>query len=290
LQQLRNQEYEVKSRALEKMIDEKLLETTAARKSLTPDQLIAQEVMSKISEPTDSEIQAFYLGQHERRPLDEIKSKLREALKQARLDLERTAYMERLRRESQVSVLLTPHKIEIGFDSARLRGSPNAPITIVEFSDFECPFCRHSEQIINAVLSKYGDKVKLGYRDFPLRQAHPHSEAAAEASRCASEQGKFWEYHDLLFSGSGKLDAAGLLDAAHAAQLNDAQFLSCLHTEKFKGAVDADVKAGARAGVTGTPAFFINGIFISGAQPAAVFEKTIDAELVRVSAVPNRVY
>jgi len=107
---------------------------------------------------------------------------------------------------------------------------------------------------------------------------------AAEAARCANEQGKFWEYHDLLFSSSGKLDCSALLAQAKALQLNEAQFLSCLHSEQFKASVDADVKAGYRARVSGTPAFFINGVFVGGAQPASVFEKTINSELTRLSA------
>jgi protein-disulfide isomerase len=127
----------------------------------------------------------------------------------------------------------------------------------------------------------------VAYRDFPLRQNHSHAEAAAEASHCASEQGKFWIYHDLLFSNPPKLDAAGLLAQAQTAGLNESQFLSCLNTEKYKSAVEADVKAGAHARVTGTPAFFINGIFIGGAQPSAVFEKTIDSELARLRVRNN---
>jgi protein-disulfide isomerase len=284
LQQLRNQEYELKSRTLEKLIDQKVLEAAASRKGVTTDRLIEQEVSSRVLDPTDSEIRAFYLGQRERRPLEEMKPRLREALKQASLEQVRLAFMERLRRESGASILLAPPKVEVGYDSSRVRGNPDAPITIVEFSDFECPFCRGSEEIIKNLLSKYGNKIKLAYRDFPLRQIHAYSQSAAEAARCANEQGKFWEYHDLLFSSPGKLDSSGLLAHAKALQLNEAQFLSCLNTEKFKSAVEADVKAGSRARVSGTPAFFINGVFIGGAQPASVFEKTIDSELARLSA------
>jgi protein-disulfide isomerase len=283
LQQLRNQEYELKSRALERLIDQKLLEAAASRKGVTTDILIGQEVSSRVSDPTDSEIQAFYLGQQDRRPLEEMKLRLREALKQARLERAKEAYIEQLRRESAVAVLLVPPKVEVGYDPSRVRGNPQAPITIVEFSDFECPFCRGSEELIKNLLSKYGDKVKVAYRDFPLRQNHSHAETAAEAARCANEQGKFWAYHDLLFANPAKLDSGGLLEQARTAGLNETQFLSCLNTGKYRSAVDADVKAGSRAHVGGTPAFFVNGVVIAGAQSPAVFEKTIDAELARLS-------
>jgi len=287
IQQLRNEEYEIKSRALDKLIEQKLLDAAASRKGVTTDKLIEQEISSKVSDPSDSEIEAFYLGQRERRPLEEVKPRLREALKQAKLEQVRDAYMDRLRREANVAILLSPPKVEVAYDPSRVRGNADAPVTIVEFSDFECPFCRGSEQTVRTVLAKYGDRVKLAYRDFPLRQLHAHAFAAAEASRCASEQGKFWEYHDLLLSSPGKLDAAGLLDHARTLRLNEAQFLSCLNTEKFKSAVEADIRAGANARVSGTPAFFINGVFLTGAQPASVFEKTIDSELARLSARVN---
>lgn len=287
LQRLRNEEYELKSRALETLISQKLLEAAASRKGTTVDRLIEVEVSSKIPNPSDSEIEAFYLGQRESRPLEEVKPRLLETLKKAKLDHAREAYMDSLRRESGVAILLAPPKVEVGYDPSRVRGNPDAPVTIVEFSDYECPFCRGSEEVIKTVLAKYGDKVKLAYRDFPLRQIHPHALAASEASRCASEQGKFWQYHDVLFSVPNQLDAAGLLDHARAVGLNEAQFLSCLNTEKFKSAVEADVRAGASARVSGTPAFFINGIFVPGAQTSAVFEKTIDSELARLAASSN---
>lgn len=289
LQRLRNEEYEVKSRALETLINRKVLEATASRKGVTAEQLIEQEVSSKIPNPSDNEIEGFYLGQRESRPMEEVKPRLVETLKRAKLDHAREAYTESLKREAGVAILLAPPKVEVGYDPARVRGNPNAPVTIIEFSDFECPFCRGSEEVVKSVLSKYGDKVKLAYRDFPLRQIHLHSLAAAEASRCASDQGRYWQYHDLLLSSPDKLDAAGLLDRARSVGLNEPQFLSCLNTEQFKSAVEADIRAGSAARVSGTPAFFINGIFLAGAQPASVFEKTIDSELSRLDARSNSV-
>lgn len=284
LQRLRNQEYELKSRALDKLIDQLLLDAAASRKGITRDQLLEQQVAAKVPEPTEAEVEAFYLGQGEFGPLEEVKGKLKEALKQAKIEHLRSAFMDGLRREAAVSVLLAPPKVEVGYDASRVRGNANAPVTIVEFSDFQCPFCRGAEETIKKVMAEYGDKVKVAYRDFPLRSAHPRAEASAEASRCAGEQGKYWEYHDLLFSAPAKLDPAGLLEHATALQLNETQFLSCLNSEKYKSAVDADLKAGSRARVNATPAFFVNGVFISGAQPASVFSKAIDSELARLNA------
>jgi protein-disulfide isomerase len=150
---------------------------------------------------------------------------------------------------------------------------------IVEFSEFQCPFCQKVQPTIKNLISKYGGQVSLAFRDFPLRQMHPHAQMAAEASRCASEQGKFWEYHDLLFADGAKLDIASLKEYAHRLGLKDPQFNSCLESGKFKARIEEDLQEAVRAGLSGTPAFFINGIFVNGAQPPSVFEKVIEAEL-----------
>jgi protein-disulfide isomerase len=284
LRQLRNQEYELKSRALERLIDQKLLAAAAQRKGVPVDKIIEEEVDSRFAEPTDAEVAAYYLGQKDRlnRPLDEVKTQLRQELKQARLEQARQDYMQRLWRDANVGILLAPPKMEVGYDPSRVRGDPNAPVTIIEFSDFQCPYCRQAFPILEALLAKYPGQVKLAYRDFPLRGVHPNAQIAAEAARCANEQGKFWEYHDLLFSSPDKLDRAGLLQKAQTLNLDQKSFESCLDTGKFRVSIDDDIKAGTAARVDGTPAFFINGVFLSGVQSQSVFEGKINAELARL--------
>lgn len=286
LQQLQNQEYEIKSRALEKLINQNLLEMAAQRKGTTADKVLTQEVDSKIAEPSDAEVEAYYLGQKDRvsRPFDEMKDQLRQQLKQARIQQARDAYMQDLWHSADVGILLAPPKTELGYDPARVRGNPNAPVTIIEFSDFQCPFCRQSFPVIQKVLAKYPNQVKLAYRDFPLRDLHPQAQLAAEAARCATEQGKFWEYHDMLFSNPNKLDRPGLLQMAQVLKLDDQKFVSCLDGGKYRAAIEEDVKAGNQAQVEGTPAFFINGILLTGSQPESVLESKIDAELARIKA------
>jgi len=121
--------------------------------------------------------------------------------------------------------------------------------------------------------------VRLAYRDFPLHEIHGQAENAAEASRCAGEQGKYWEYHDALFADQSKLDDASLAERARKLNLDDKAFQSCLASGKFKDKIEADRQDGSKVGVSGTPSFFINGTFVNGAQPLADFEKIIDAEL-----------
>jgi protein-disulfide isomerase len=275
------QEYEIKSKALEKLIEQKLLRAEADRKGILPQKLLEQEVNSKVPEPSDAEVEAYYLAQKDRlkRPLHEVKVQLRSGLKRARLEQTRQDYFKQLREKASVAILLRPPKTDVAYDTARLRGNPEAPVTIVEFSDFQCPYCRTVQLTLTTLLSKYGGRVKLAFRDFPLRRLHPQAQKAAEASRCAAEQGKYWEYHDLLFANPSALDTESLSEHARTLGLNGKQFDSCLAGSKYAAKIERDLAEGRAAGVSGTPGFFVNGVFLGGAQPISAFEKIIEAEL-----------
>jgi protein-disulfide isomerase len=282
LWQLRTQEYQIKSTALENLVNQKLLEAEASKKGVPADKFLEQEVDAKLGEPTDAELEAFYLGQKDRlgnRPLAELKDQLRSSLKQGKIQQARQDYYKALREKAQVSILLQAPKVEVKADAGRLRGDAKAALTIIEFSDFQCPYCQAVQATLKEVLSKYQGRVNLAFRDFPLLQIHPQAQPAAEASRCAGEQGKFWEYHDLLFGNPGMLQQPGLIEQARKLQLDDKRFEACLTGGKFRNAVQSDLQDGMRAGVNGTPAFFINGIALSGNLPAASFYKIIDEQL-----------
>jgi protein-disulfide isomerase len=286
LMPLQNQEYEIKRAALERLVTQRAVEAEAKLKGVSVDKLLAQEVDAQVAEPTDGEVAAYYLGQQDRigAPFEAVKTQLRQALKQAKLQQARQSYYDRLRKAADVSILLRPPRVQVAYDKSRLRGSAASPVVIVEFSDFQCPFCRSVEPTLKALLAKYAGRLGLAYLDFPLREIHPQAQQAAEAARCAGEQGKFWEYHDALYAEGAKLDAGSLAAYAGGLGLDRQRFSACLATGKFKQAVEDDVQAGNRAGVGGTPAFFINGVFLSGAQPAAAFEKLIEAELAAAKA------
>jgi protein-disulfide isomerase len=282
LWQLRTQEYQIKSTALENVVNQKLLEAEASKKGVPADKFLEQEVDAKLGELSEAELEAFYLGQKERlgnRPLSELKDQLRQALKQSKIQQARQDYYKGLREKAQVSMLLQAPKVEVKADSGRLRGDAKAAVTIIEFSDFQCPYCQGAQATLKEVLAKYEGKVKLGFRDFPLQQIHAQAQPAAEASRCAGEQGKFWEYHDLLFANPSMLQQTGLIEQARKLQLDDKRFEACLTSGKFRSAVQSDQQDGMRAGVNGTPAFFVNGILLSGNQPASAFYKIIEEQL-----------
>ncbi len=279
---LRRQEYEVKKRALDTLIEQKLLEAAAEKNGVTTEKLLQQEVDAKAQEPTDAELQAYYLGQKDRlnRPFDEIKDQLRQTFKQAKIQQARQDYLKALRAGAEIAVLLAPPKVKVAFDPARLRGNPKAPVTIVEFSDFQCPYCRQVEPTLKDLLAKYGERVNLAYRDFPLTSIHPQAQLAAEASRCAGEQGKFWEYHDQLYTAAN-LDRRVLADYARALKLDDKQFDACLVSGKYKSQVERDLQEGMQAGVSGTPGFFVNGVPLTGSQPLEAFVHIIEEEVAQ---------
>ena len=282
LMPVRQQEYEIKKKALDDLIQQKLLENAAKKKGVTAEQLLAQEVDAKIPAPSDAEVQGYYMALRERikSPFTEIETQLKQSLKQAKVQQARQDYVKRLREEANVVVQLSAPRVNVAFDPARVRGNADAPVTIVEFSDYQCPYCHQVEPTIAAVLAKYGDRVRFAYRDFPLRAIHDHAEIAAEASRCAVEQGKFWEYHDQLFK-SASLDKEALAGYARNANMDAEKFEACVKSEKYKAQVDKDIEEGRKAGVTGTPAFFINGISTSGAQQQDAFTRIIEDELAK---------
>lgn len=182
-----------------------------------------------------------------------------------------------------------PQVVKVDNGKLPFLGQTNAKVTVVEFSDFQCPFCkRYFEDTHDQVLKQYVDtgKIKFYYRHYPLTSIHPNAQIAAEASECANEQNKFWGYHDLLFTNqtawselTGTDVTSTLTNYAGQLGLDTLQFGTCLNTHKYKDQVDSDLAAGNAVGVSGTPTFFVNGYRMVGAQPFASFQKVIDQEL-----------
>src|SRR5262249_52548224 len=154
-------------------------------------------------------------------------------------------------------------RAEVAVDGAPFIGPDAAPVTIVEFTDFQCPFCKRVIPTLAQVRSRYGEKVKLVYRDFPLDNIHPQARKAAEAAQCAHDQGKFWAYHDALFANAPNAGAEQLKKYAQQVGLDLPSFERCLSSGTYAGSVQKSVDEGIRLGVTGTPAFFINGELLS---------------------------
>jgi len=287
---LEAQLYEVRRNGTEELISEYLLGQAAQARGLAGNQLLQQEVDSKVSEVTDKEIDDFYAANQARirKPLDEVRPQILNYLQQTKLTEARRIYLKGLRDKAQVKVYLTPPIVEVSAEDAPIKGPANAPITIVEFSDFQCAYCKRVVTVLDQVLEHYPDRVKLAFRDFPIVNIHPQAQNAAEAAHCAAEQGKFWEFHDLLFAKQDAIPTTNFADHAKALGLEVTAFQACLDARKYQENVERNYAAGVKAGVSGTPAFFINGRLLSGAQPLEAFKAVIDEELDRLGLQAQR--
>lgn len=289
LLELRKQEFKQKSDALDSLIRKKLVEVAAKKKGLSIEELFKQEVDSKVAEPSDDEAKGYYLAVKSQTtlPFEQVKPQVKQLLKNSEILQAREKYADSLRDKAEVSILLHPPVVQVGYDPARVKGNTDAPVTIVEFADFECPFCSKVEPLLKDVLGKYKGKVKLAYLDFPLSQIHRHAEMAAEASRCALAQGKYWEMHEAMFSDQSKLEETALVKTAAGLGMDQNSFASCLKSGEYKAEVQRDLQVGSQAGVNATPTFFINGEFLSGAQSDADFTKIIDRQLAAPSGTTS---
>ena len=280
--EIENEKYEALRDGLEELVADELEKQEAKARGITVDDLQRQEVAAKIAPPTDEEIQKLFdenKAQLGGQSLDQIKPRIVEYLKQQKTDQRRAAFIEELKKKYKTTVALRPPVIDIGTAGRPEKGGgAKAPVTIVEFSDYQCPFCSRAEVTVDQVMKAYGDKVRLVFRDFPLPM-HAQARGAAEAANCASAQGKFWPYHGKLFANQSALGDDKLKEYAKDLGLDTAKFEQCLAAKPFKAAIDKDIADASKVGVTGTPAFFINGRMLSGAQPFEKFKEVIDEEL-----------
>jgi protein-disulfide isomerase len=279
----------LKSQGLNELVDTKLIAAQAKKEGLTPDKLIEREVTAKIAEPGEAELKAFYEQAKARSggqipPFEAVKGEIAKMLKERAVGQSRKTFVDKLKQETKVETMLPPlllPKVEVAAEGPS-KGESNAPITIVEFSDFECPFCSRAEDSVKKVMEVYKGKVRLVYRDFPL-PFHGKAQKASEAALCAQDQGKYWEMHERLFANQQALALPELKAHAKTLGLEGGKFDQCLDSGAKAPIVEASKKAGEAVGVNGTPAFFINGRPLSGAVPFEQFKEIIDHELANGS-------
>jgi len=289
LSKLEEQIYNLKRQKLDALTNDKLLEKEAAKRKLTVPALLDAEITSKVGLVTEQEIEKFY--QEKKAQIKgeqaQVRERIRAFLQNQKLAAKREEFLTSLRSQAKIIDNLKPPpmlRVEVSVDGAPFRGPANSPVTIVEFSDFECPFCKRAHPTLMQLLEKYAGKVRLVYHDFPLESIHPQARRAAEAARCANDQGKFWDYYDTLFTESPKLAPDDLKHYAAQVGIDVKKFDDCLSGGMHKTALQKDIDEGTRLGVSGTPAFFINGRPLTGAQPVEAFARIIDEELSRVTA------
>jgi protein-disulfide isomerase len=264
-------------------LDQQLLQREAQARNLTPDQLLAQLKPREISE---AEVSALY-EQHRaqiNQPLEAVRPLLLQRLQQQASADARHAYLEELRGKYAARLTLEPLREPVATSGAS-RGPSSAAVTIVEFADFQCPYCRQMEPILQQVLAHYPHDVRLVYRHLPLSEIHANAMHAAVASVCAQQQGKFWEMHDALFADPHGLDPDNLRKTAARLHLDGRKFDACTVGVDAVAVVKADEQAGVNAGVDGTPGLFINGRFFNGAMSYDHLAAVVDDELWRHKTV-----
>lgn len=281
--ELAKKEAELRQQALEELVAERLLEAEAKARGLAGvEALIEAEVVKPVAAPPEAEVRAFYTANQARMggaSFDDMAPRIAEHLtgeaRQGRFD----ALVEQLREKAKVRVTLEPFRLPVEAVGPA-RGPADAPVTIVSFADYECPYCARAAESLEAAAAQFPGKVRVVFRDFPL-EFHANAVPAAIAARCAGAQGKYYAMHDKLFADQKSLDPATFKGYAEALGLDGAKFDACFSDPKHLAGISADQQAGKALGVEGTPAFFVNGIPLSGAQPTAAFVAAIRAELER---------
>ena len=267
LYQSDQQRHQLLQQALQQLIDEELLKTEASRKGVTVSQLVADASQSES------------IARIANLPAP-VKQMLSDPQEQGRL---RQALLVALRRQADIHINFPgpePPILPVSADDDPSVGPANAPVTIVEFSDFQCPYCKLSVPLLKEILAKYPDKVRVVYRDYPGPN-HPYAPQAAEAAQCAGEQGRFWEYHDRLFDRQAPGTGWNFSELAKGIGLDQDAFATCLKSGRYREEVAKDLHDGFTLGVTSTPTFFINGRPLVGARPFAEFQAVIDRLLTQ---------
>jgi predicted DsbA family dithiol-disulfide isomerase len=276
--------YELRSSSLDRMVSELVFITEAERQQTDREGLIAKEVLA-LGSVSEEEMRAFFDENPDKmqgETFDAMSERIRMFLQARReADAEKS-----IRARADVVIIIEAPRYEIAA-TGPARGPENARITIIEFSDFECPFCKRADAVVKQVLAKYPEDVRVVYRHLPLVSIHPRARPAAEASACAGDQGMFWEFHDKLFENQKALQEEHLLGYATEIGLDTEAFQTCLSSGAHRATVTNDAEAAEGAGVTGTPAFFVNGVLLTGAQPAEAFYKVIEAELATESSASS---
>jgi predicted DsbA family dithiol-disulfide isomerase len=283
-------EHQILEEALEKIIEDKLLRADAEKRNISMEELLAREIQQKISEPSADEIENFYTENQQRitRPKEEALPQISKLLKQQKENSLREALLGRLEEEHHVVRLLEPLRYDVNAAGRPSMGPSSAPVLLVLFSDFQCPYCRRFNATMKEVLKRYADSVQVVFRQFPLTNIHANAERAAEASLCAQAQGRFWDMHDLLFQNQNSLRDEDLKSQAGKLGLDAAAFNACLDSKRFSSTIDEDLRAAAAAGVEGTPALFVNGRFLYGSRPLEEISGIIDEELAKKSIAASQ--
>lgn len=276
--------YNARKAALDDLLLEKFLEPEAKAKGAAYDQYLKEQLSSKSTPVSDADVEAWYNNNKARtggKTLEQVADQIRSFLVTQKETDAKAALIKELKKKHGVKVTLDAPRIDIPISASEpSKGPADAKVTIVEYSDFQCPFCSKGAATVKQVQEQYADKVRIVFRDNAMAM-HPRAAPAAEAAQCANEQGKFWEFHDKLFGDQKKMTDDDFKQYATDLGLDTEKFNACYSGGKYKEEVLKETNGTRDLGITGAPAFFINGRFLSGAQPIDAFKAIIEEELER---------
>jgi len=278
--------YDGRRAALDAIVADMLVAQAAKAKNMTPEAYVQAELAKRVKPVSDTDVRDFYVQNSERmqgRTFDQMSAAIQQYLEQQQQASAKRDLIAELRKGGpavRVTMTVPRATVTVNADDPS-QGKADAPVTVVEYSDFQCPFCLRVMPTLKELRTKYGDKMRLVWKDFPLTQIHPQAFVAAQAGNCAREQGKFWEYHDQLFANQSALQPENLKKYAAAVGLDAAKFNECLDSSKYESRVQDSIGIGTRLGINSTPTVYVNGRMVNGAQPLEEFTQIIDEELAR---------
>ncbi|HTH26284.1 MAG TPA: DsbA family protein [Vicinamibacterales bacterium] len=278
--------YQNRRNMIDVLVGDQLIANAAKAAGQSVDAYVAQEGAKRLPAITEQDIVQFYEQNKDRaqgRTLDQLRGEIKPYLEVRRAQQARAMLVEDLKTKggANVKVMLDPPRYTVPTSAEDpVRGNPAATVTIVEFSDYQCPFCARVNPTLAKIRETYGDRVKIVFKDYPLPN-HPQAPKAAEAARCAGDQKKYWEMHDAMFANQRALEVPALKQTARAIGLNGASFDQCLDSGKWAEAVTAGSELGSKMGVNSTPTLYVNGRAVIGAMPFENFKSIIDEELAK---------
>lgn len=279
----KSDKFELRKQGLDELVLKRLVDAEAKKEGVNEEAWLKKHVEASTPEATEADAKKFYDENSARmggQSFDAIKPRIIAFLTNQKRQEAAGKIFEDLKSKAKVDIKLEEPAVKVDAVGPSM-GPENAPVTIVEFSDFQCPYCSKVEPTLKRVMADYAGKVRFVFRDYPL-PFHEHAQKASEAAHCAEAQDKYWPMHDAMFANQDKLDVDGLKKLAGGIQgIDQAKFDKCLDSGEMKDKVAANEKAGAAVGVQGTPHFFVNGHPLNGAQPYEEFKKAIDRELAK---------
>jgi predicted DsbA family dithiol-disulfide isomerase len=281
LLKLKTEEYDLQLATLNQRIDDLLIMQEAARRHLSAEELIRAETDAKLMPVSDAEAQAVIDNSRDayaKLPPDEALKSVRASIARRRSDKLRADFIARLRAGHSFKILLEQPRLWDPIAGGHSTGPDGAPVQIVEFSDFQCPFCSKLTMALDRIRKEYGAKVRLSYKQFPL-PSHPQADAAAQASLCAAEQGKFWEMHDQLFAEQRLLSEEAFAELGRRAGLDITAFEGCFAARRGKEELAADKADATSVSINSTPTFFVNGRMFVGARSYEALRDIVESEL-----------